>query len=153
MIAAGNIVPSVPNHQRGTVGQSDITGRVAGEPIGTKALALKSLQTRRARQSRAGQAVNAVPPAQDSVKSAWDKNGEALSQPYPKLSQESGTALTIERVYVSGIVPLSQTLGTGQLGQLGQIACLGCGKPFTPSDENKVYCRAKCANTMSGVLR
>jgi len=28
----------------------------------------------------------------------------------------------------------------------GQIACLGCGKPFTPSDPNKVYCRAWCFN-------
>lgn len=31
--------------------------------------------------------------------------------------------------------------------------CLGCGKPFTPSDENKVFCRARCFNTMRGVLQ
>lgn len=31
--------------------------------------------------------------------------------------------------------------------------CLGCGNPFTPSDENKVYCRAKCFSTMRGVLQ
>ncbi len=28
----------------------------------------------------------------------------------------------------------------------GQIACRGCGKPFTPSDPNKVFCRAWCFN-------
>jgi hypothetical protein len=26
--------------------------------------------------------------------------------------------------------------------------CLGCGKPFMPKDENKVYCRAWCFNHM-----
>ncbi len=40
----------------------------------------------------------------------------------------------------------------GGFGPLARL-CLGCGKPFKPSDENKVYCRAGCANTMRGVLR
>ena len=40
----------------------------------------------------------------------------------------------------------------GGFGPLARL-CLGCGKPFTPSDENKVYCRAKCFNTMLGVLQ
>lgn len=31
--------------------------------------------------------------------------------------------------------------------------CLGCGKPFMPSDENKIFCRARCFNTMRGVLQ
>lgn len=31
--------------------------------------------------------------------------------------------------------------------------CLGCGKRFTPSDPNKVFCRARCFNTMRGVLQ
>ncbi len=40
------------------------------------------------------------------------------------------------------------------LEELGaQIACRGCGKPFTPSDPNKVFCRARCFNTMRGVLQ
>lgn len=30
----------------------------------------------------------------------------------------------------------------------GQIACRGCGKPFMPSDPNKVYCSARCFNHM-----
>ena len=31
--------------------------------------------------------------------------------------------------------------------------CRGCGKPFTPYDQNKVYCQARCFNTMRGVLQ
>lgn len=38
---------------------------------------------------------------------------------------------------------------TGLLPRL----CLGCGKPFTPSDENKVYCQARCFSTMLGALQ
>lgn len=31
--------------------------------------------------------------------------------------------------------------------------CLGCGNPFNPADDNKVYCRAKCWNTPKAVLK
>ena len=31
--------------------------------------------------------------------------------------------------------------------------CMGCGNPFTPSDDNKVYCRAKCWNTLRVVMK
>lgn len=31
--------------------------------------------------------------------------------------------------------------------------CLGCGKLFTPSNASKVYCQAKCSNTMHGLLQ
>ena len=31
--------------------------------------------------------------------------------------------------------------------------CLGCGNPFTPSADNKVYCRAKCWNTPKAALK
>lgn len=34
----------------------------------------------------------------------------------------------------------------GEPSGLPARPCLGCGKPFTPSDENKVYCRAWCFN-------
>ncbi len=37
----------------------------------------------------------------------------------------------------------------GGFGPLARL-CLGCGKPFMPSDENKVYCRAGCANRSPG---
>lgn len=30
--------------------------------------------------------------------------------------------------------------------------CLGCDKPFTPSDENKAYCSARCWNTPRAVI-
>jgi hypothetical protein len=35
-----------------------------------------------------------------------------------------------------------------QLSALPARRCLGCGKPFMPTDDNKVYCRAKCFSTM-----
>lgn len=31
--------------------------------------------------------------------------------------------------------------------------CLGCGNPFAPSAQNKVYCRAKCWSTPKAVLK
>lgn len=43
---------------------------------------------------------------------------------------------------------------TRLLEELGaQVDCRGCGKPFTPSDPNKVYCCAKCFSTARGVLQ
>ena len=40
-----------------------------------------------------------------------------------------------------------------ELGGLPARRCLGCGQPFVPSDENKVYCKAKCFSTARRVLQ
>jgi len=40
-----------------------------------------------------------------------------------------------------------------ELGGLPTRRCLGCGQPFVPSDENKVYCKAKCFSTARRVLQ
>lgn len=40
----------------------------------------------------------------------------------------------------------------GGFGPLARL-CLGCGKPFSPSTMNKLYCGARCFTTVSEVLQ
>lgn len=71
-----------------------------------------------------------------------------------------GDSLTLEGLAALGPEQASEVLAFARqnkaqiLEELGEPPglparpCLGCGKPFTPSDENKVYCRAWCFNHM-----
>ncbi|WP_089274640.1 hypothetical protein [Humidesulfovibrio mexicanus] len=71
-----------------------------------------------------------------------------------------GDALTLEGLAALEPEKASEVLTFARqnkkqlLEELGrQIACRGCGMTFTPSDPSKVYCRARCFNTMRRVLQ
>lgn len=75
-------------------------------------------------------------------------NGGPKDAPITKADQE----LLLEQPATVGVlntVPNAESTSPGLPVRL----CLGCGNPFTPSDDNKVYCQAKCWNTPRAVLK